>query len=88
MLNIKSLISSNQFDSAIEACNKQEGSLANVVQAGVEKLKSIQGDSSMDKESKVAAIQKEIEEATSLELPMLSKNLVIISTCATIATLF
>jgi biopolymer transport protein ExbB len=42
----------------------------------------------MDKESRVAAIQKEIEEATALELPMLSKNLVIISTCATIATLW
>jgi biopolymer transport protein ExbB len=41
----------------------------------------------MDKEAKVAAIQKELEEATSLELPMLSKNLVIISTCASIATL-
>jgi len=86
--NIKSLINSGQYDEAIAACDKQQGSLANVVRAGVEKLKSIQNDGSMDKESKVAAIQKEIEEATALELPMLSKNLVIISTCATIATLW
>jgi biopolymer transport protein ExbB len=41
----------------------------------------------MDKESKIVAIQKDLEEATTLELPMLSKNLVIISTCASIATL-
>jgi biopolymer transport protein ExbB len=41
----------------------------------------------MDKEQKMAAIQKDLEEATSLELPMLSKNLVILSTCASIATL-
>jgi biopolymer transport protein ExbB len=33
------------------------------------------------------AIQKEVEEATSLELPMLEKNLVFLSTIASIATL-
>ncbi len=85
---IKGQLASNQLDAAIDACNKQKGSLANVVLAGVTKLKNIQGDASLDKETRVAAIQKELEEATSLELPMLSKNLVIISTCATIATLF
>ena len=41
----------------------------------------------MDKESKIAAIQKELEEATALELPMLSKNMVVISTMASIGTL-
>lgn len=86
--NIKSMIASGQYEAAIAACDKQQGSLANVVRAGIEKIKAINNDASMDKESKVAAIQKEIEEATALELPMLSKNLVIISTCATIATLW
>ncbi|MGB3947172.1 MAG: MotA/TolQ/ExbB proton channel family protein [Bacteroidia bacterium] len=86
--NIKSLIAADNFDAAVAACDKQQGSLANVVRAGVLKLKSLHGDSSLDKESKVAAIQKEIEEATALELPMLSKNLSVISTCATIATLW
>ncbi len=85
--NIKDLVASNNYSEAIAACNKQQGSLANVVRAGVEKLDTISKDAGMDKESKTAAIQKEIEEATALELPMLSKNLVIISTCATIATL-
>ena len=32
-------------------------------------------------------IEKELEEATSLELPMLSRNLVIISTCSSIGVL-
>jgi biopolymer transport protein ExbB len=41
----------------------------------------------MTKEQKVESLKKELEEATSLELPMLSKNLVVISTCASIATL-
>lgn len=86
--NIKSLIAAKQYDEAIALSDKQEGSLANVVRAGVEKLKALEHDTTMDKETKVAAIQKELEEATALELPMLSKNLVIISTCATIATLW
>ncbi len=85
---IKSMLAGNQLEEAITECDKQQGSLANVVRAGVGKLKNIQSDGNMDKETKVAAIQKELEEATSLELPMLSKNMVIISTCATIATLF
>jgi biopolymer transport protein ExbB len=84
---IQSLVASKQYAEAIAACDKQQGSLANVVRAGVEKLEVISNDNSMDKEARTAAIQKEIEEATALELPMLSKNLVIISTCATIATL-
>ena len=86
--NIKSLLASNQYDDAIAACDKQEGSLANVVRAGIEKLQTVQNDSSLNSEDKIEAVQKELEEATSLELPMLSKNLSIITTCATIATLW
>jgi biopolymer transport protein ExbB len=84
---IKSLLSSHQIDAAISECDKQKGSLGNVVKAGLLKYKSVEVDPAHDKESKVAAIQKELEEATSLELPMLSKNLVILSTCASIGTL-
>lgn len=85
--SIKSLIAADNYSAAVAACDKQQGSLANVVRAGVIKLEQINKDASMDKETKTAAIKKEIEEATALELPMLSKNLVIISTTATIATL-
>lgn len=86
--NIKSLLAGNQYEDAIAACDKQQGSLANVVRSGVEKLQSVQGDSTLNTEEKIEAVQKELEEATSLELPMLSKNLSIITTCATIATLW
>jgi biopolymer transport protein ExbB len=84
---VKSLLSSGQVDSAIAECDKQKGSLASVVRAGLSKYKLVSADSNLKKEEKVAAIQKDLEEATSLELPMLSKNLVILSTCASIATL-
>lgn len=84
---IKTLVSNHQFDEALAECDKQKGSLANVVHEGISKYKFVENDASMDKEAKVHAIQKSIEEATALELPMLSKNMVIISTCASIGTL-
>jgi len=84
---VKSLIANHDFEAAIAECDRQKGSLANVVREGLIKYQFVQNDSSMDKEAKVHAIQKALEEATSLELPMLSKNMVVISTMASIGTL-
>ena len=75
------------FDAAIEACDKQRGSVANVVKAGIIKYKEMTGNEQLNKDQKVVAIKQEIEEATSLELPMLEQNLVILATIASIATL-
>jgi biopolymer transport protein ExbB len=85
--NLQNMISNNQIEAAVSECDKQRGSLSNVMKAGLQRYRILQGDSTMDKDQKVAAMQKELEEATSLELPMLSKNLVIISTMASISTL-
>jgi biopolymer transport protein ExbB len=41
----------------------------------------------VDTDQKVISIQKEVEEATALELPMLSKNLVFLSTITSVGTL-
>jgi biopolymer transport protein ExbB len=84
--NIKNFMSDNNFQGAIAACDKQKGSLAAVVRAGMVKYEHI-ASADMDKEQKLEALKKELEEATALELPMLSKNLTVLSTCATIATL-
>lgn len=84
---VKSLLEAKDISTAEEECDRQRGSLANVVKAGLIKYQSVSRDASMDKETKVEAIKTELEEATALELPMLSKNLVILSTCASIATL-
>jgi biopolymer transport protein ExbB len=75
------------FKAAIAQCDKQKGSLANVVRAGLEKYEHVNGDSSLTKEQKLESLKKELEEATSLELPMLSKNLAVLSTSASVATL-
>ncbi len=84
---IKGLMAAKDFDGAIAACDKQRGSLANVVRAGLVKYQMMTKDAKMDKEQKLETLKKELEEATSLELPMLSKNLPVLSTTASISTL-
>lgn len=84
---VRDLVSSGNVESAISACDQRKGSLANVVRSGLTRYSIVAKDGEMTKDEKAEAIQKELEEATSLELPMLSKNLVIISTCASIGTL-
>lgn len=80
-------LSSNSVDAAIAECDKQQGSVANVVRAALVKYKEMEGKTEMDTDHKILAIQKELEEATTLELPMLEKNLVIIATMASVSTL-
>jgi biopolymer transport protein ExbB len=81
-------LANKNVDAAIAECDKQKGSVGNVMKAGLRKYKEMISDGELSTEQKVIAIQKEVEEATSLELPMLEKNLVFLSTIASIATLF
>jgi len=85
--SVRNLVGKNDIAGAKAACDRQRGSMANVVNAGLYMYEQMMQDRELDKERKILAIQKELEEATTLELPMLSKNLVIISTIASIATL-
>lgn len=84
---VKSNLNAGNIDAAIAACDKQKGSVANVVQAGLHKYKEMQVNSALTTEQKVMNISKEIEEATTLELPILQKNLPILATLASVATL-
>jgi biopolymer transport protein ExbB len=84
---IKNLISSGDFPNAYKACDTQGGSIANVVNSALVKYEQIEKEQGMTKEQKILAIQKEVEEATALELPGLEQNLVILATISSIATL-
>jgi biopolymer transport protein ExbB len=84
---VRSLIDAGNFDEAIKECNKQKGTVGNVTKTAIQKYAQLQADGGLNKEQKLAALQKEIEEATSLELPMLEKNLTILSTLASVSTL-
>ncbi len=80
-------LANKNVDAALAECDKQKGSVGNVMKAGLHRYKDMITNSELSTEQKVMAIQKEVEEATSLELPMLEKNLVFLSTIASIATL-
>jgi biopolymer transport protein ExbB len=80
-------LANKNVDAAIAECDRQKGSVGNVMKAGLRKYKEMITSTELDTEQKVLAIQKEVEEATSLELPMLEKNLVFLSTIASVATL-
>ncbi len=87
VLNVRRLLNQNKVDEALEECDRQEGSVGNVVKEGLTTYKALAHDNSMNKEQKMVALNKSIEEATTLEMPMLEKNMMILSTLGTVATL-
>ncbi len=80
-------LANKNIDAAIAECDKQAGSVGNVMRSGLVKYREMTNNHELDTEQKVLSIQKEIEEATALELPMLEKNLVFLSTISSCATL-
>ena len=84
---IRDNISSLNIDAAKKACDMQLGSLANIIKAGLGKYQEMDKVQGVEVEKKVLAVQKELDEATGIELPMLEKNLIILATIASIATL-
>jgi len=80
-------LANKNVDAALAECDRQKGSVGNVMKAGLRKYKEMITVGDLSTEQKVLAIQKEVEEATALELPMLEKNLVFLSTIASVATL-
>ena len=87
VLSVRRLLDQNKVDEAIEECDRQEGSVGNVVKEGLTTYKALAHDTTMNKEQKMVALNKSIEEATTLEMPMLEKNMMILSTLGTVATL-
>ena len=87
VVKIRSLLNQNKIDEAIEECDRQQGSVGNVVKEGLTTYKALAHDTTLSKEQKMVALNKAIEEATTLEMPMLEKNMMILSTLGTVATL-
>ncbi len=85
--NIKAALAKNDMATAKALCDKQRGSVANVVGATLRKYEEMEKNTELTKDQKVIAIQKELEEATALELPMMQQNLPIIATITTLGTL-
>lgn len=84
---VKAHLGNGNIDAALSECDKQKGSVANVIRATVEKYSEMERDTHLSKDQKVAAIRAEVTEATSLELPILEKNLPILATLTSVGTL-
>lgn len=80
-------LANKEVDKALAECDKQKGSVGNVMKSGLRTYKEMISNTELATEQKVLNIQKSIEETTALELPMLEKNLVFLSTLASVATL-
>jgi len=80
-------LANRNVDAALTECDKQRGSVGNVMKAGLRRYKEMINEGGLGTDQKVLAIQKEVEEATALELPMLQKNLVFLSTITSVGTL-
>nr|WP_308532482.1 MotA/TolQ/ExbB proton channel family protein [uncultured Prevotella sp.] len=87
--NIKAALNNNDLAKANQLCDKQRGSVANVVKASLNAYKNMEtgANSSLKKANKVAKIQQAHEEATQLEMPTLTMNLPIVATLVTLGTL-
>lgn len=85
--NIKAALTAGDLEKAQKICDAQRGSVANVVGATLKKYKEMEANTVLTKEQKILAIQKELEEATALEMPMMQENLPIIGTIVTLGTL-
>ena len=85
--NIKAALNANDFAKAQDLCNKQQGSVANVVSASLNAYKEMENTKGLKLSQKVSKIQQAHEEATQLEMPTLQMNLPIIASIVTLGTL-
>lgn len=83
---VQASVTDNDIEGAIAECDKQRGSLANVLRLGLERYKIVKDDP-IDAEKKLAEVQRSIEEAMMLEVPLLERNLIALSTIASISVL-
>lgn len=87
LLNVEKRLNEGSIDAAIDLCDKQRGTVANIIRVGLESFKKVRSEDRLQAELKLAEVKRTIEEATSVETPLLERNLIGLSTIASIATM-
>lgn len=87
IINVQDKIANGEIEQAKQLCDAQQGSVANVIKAGLVKYDEVVAEG-FDSETAAEMISKEIEDATSLEMPTLQKNMMVLATLVPIGTLF
>jgi biopolymer transport protein ExbB len=84
--NVISMLQQNDLKGAVAACDKQRGTVANVLRSGIERYQQV-SVTEKSVEKRLTETQRAIEEANALEVPLLERNLIALSTIASIATM-
>ncbi len=86
--NVQQSINDGKIEAAIAACDKQRGSCANILRTGLERYRVLKDEGNAEGQREILEkVQQSINEAMMLEVPLLEKNLVSLSTIASIATM-
>ncbi len=86
--NVHQQTQTANVDGALALCDKQRGTCASILRAGFEKFKVLKASGAHKNPKETSeGIQHAIDEAMMLEVPLLEKNLVFISTIASISVL-
>lgn len=83
---IRKRLHGGDVEGAIKLCSQQRGSAANVIRNGLEKYLQLRAEGA-PRDKLVAETQAAIQEANGLEVPLLERNLIALSTIASIATM-
>lgn len=84
---IRKALSEQSTEEALDLCAGQKGALAHVLESGISTFELVKNDDDYENAQRLQAIERAFESATQLEIPPLNRNMVIISTIASISTL-
>jgi biopolymer transport protein ExbB len=86
--SVQKEINAGNIQAAVDLCDKQRGSCANIIRIGLERYQGMRdAGKTKEQEEVMKEVQTSIEQATMLEVPLLERNLVMLSTIASIATM-
>ncbi|KZK74064.1 MAG: flagellar motor protein MotA [Pelodictyon luteolum] len=84
---IKQDINSGDIQGAIARCDDHQSSLGAVLRSVLDRYTQLAAFNVTDRDKKISEMEKAVEEASTMEMPLLEKNLVAISTIASISTM-
>lgn len=87
VMNVKNALAAGNMKKAEDLCDKKQGSVANILKAGLIRYADVEKLDITNAE-KAMIIEKEIDEASTLELPYLQQNLPVIAAISSLGTLF
>ncbi|MDA3843474.1 MAG: MotA/TolQ/ExbB proton channel family protein [Candidatus Kapabacteria bacterium] len=85
--NMIAKLADGDIDGAKADCDAQRGTVANIMRAAITRFQDVEDDPEYSADKKIAETQRAIDEAMNLETPLLEKNLVVLSTIASVATM-